>query len=122
MSEQRYFDLHFSGGGRALRGVTGAFLPRAPARDVPVARTPPRLEWSCRGRVLVEITTVPELAPAAGRFVDEGFLDLAGADWERVPAGPVYLRVTGRASGDVLVSTAFRKDEPLSPGPGGGRA
>ncbi len=122
VSEQRYFDLHFSGAARALRGAAGALLPAAAARDVPVVRTPPRLEWSFRGRVLVEITTVPELAPAAGRFVEEGFLDLAGADWERVPAGPVYLRVTERASGDVLVSTAFRKDEPLSPGPGGGRA
>jgi hypothetical protein len=68
------------------------------------------------------MTTAPEGAPAAGRFVDEGFLDLAGADWERVPAGPVYLRVTLRESGKVVVSTAFRKAEPLRPDPGVGRA
>jgi hypothetical protein len=121
-SEQRYFDVHFSRAGRALRRVAGALLPLAPARDVPVARTPPRLEWSSKGQVVAEITTVRELAPAAGRFVEEGFLDLAGADWERMPAGPVYLRVTERATGDVLVSTAFRKDEPVSPGAGSGRS
>jgi len=122
VSEQRYFDLHFSGAARALRRAAGALLPPAPGRGVPVARRPVRLEWVARGRALAEITTVPEGAPAAGRFVDDGFLDLAGADWERVPAGPVYLRVTLRESGKVVASTAFRKDEPVSPGPGGGRA
>ncbi|HYN41275.1 MAG TPA: glycosyltransferase family 2 protein [Thermoanaerobaculia bacterium] len=122
VSEQRYFDIHFSGAARALRRAAGALLPPAAGHDVPIARRPLRLEWSARGRALVEMTTVPEGAPAAGRFVEEGFFDLAGADWERVPAGPVYLRVTQRESGKVVVSTAFRKDEPLSPDPGVGRA
>lgn len=123
VSEQRYFDLHFSRAARALRRAAGALLPPAPpGHSVLATSTPPRLEWSSRGRALAEITTVPEGAPAAGRFVEEGFLDLAGADWGRIPAGPVYLRVTDRESGKVLASTAFRKVEAVSPGPGDARA
>ena len=122
VSEQRYFDVHFSGAARALRRAAGALLPPADGRGVPVAHRPLRLEWNTRGRALVELTTVPEGAPAAGRFVEEGFFDLAGADWERLPAGPVYLRVTQRESGKVVASAALWKDEPVSPSPAGGRA
>ncbi len=122
VSEQHYFDTHFSGAARALRRAAGRILPPAPDDAVPIVRTPPRLEWGGPGPALVEMTTVPEGAPAAGCFVEKGFLDFAGADWDRVPAGPVYVRVTQRGSGRVVVSTAFRKAEPVSPGPGAGRS
>lgn len=122
VSEERYFDLHFSRAARAFRRAAGALLPPVVRREARVARRPVRLEWSARGRALAELTTVPEGAPAAGRFVDEGFLDLAGADWQRIPDGPIYLRVTQRDSGRILASTVFRKDEPVTPVPGDGRA
>lgn len=119
-SERRYFAQHFTASARALRSAAGALFPPLPAGALPIARPPLGLEWRARGRVLVELTTLAEGAPAAGRFVDGSRFELGGSDWERIPAGPVFLRVTERASGRVVAEASFRKEDPVSPDGGSG--
>jgi GT2 family glycosyltransferase len=121
-SEQRYFELHFTPAARALRGAVGAILPPAGLRPPPVARSPVRLAWEARGQVLVELTTLTEGVPAVGRFVDGASLEISPEEWDRLPFEAIYARVTELESGREVLSTAFRKDEPVSPGPEGGRA
>jgi GT2 family glycosyltransferase len=121
-SERRYFDLHFSAPGRALRAAAAALLPAAPFPGLPDRAPPVRLEWRARGRVLAELTTVPEGVPAAGRFVEGSTLELSAADWERLPCGPVFLRVSERDSGRIVAETAFRKPGGVRAGREAGRA
>ncbi len=120
-SERRYFDLHFPPAARALRRVAGASLPPAGLPPPPEARSPVRLAWEARGRALVELTTLTEGAPAAGRFVDGTSLEMSPEEWGRLPSGAVYVRVTELASGREVFSTSFSKGEGVSPGPGVGR-
>ncbi len=121
-SERRYFELHFPPAARALRGAAGALLPPAAPPPPPEARQPVRLAWESRGRVLVELSTLSEGAPGAGRFVEGASLEISREEWDRFPFGAFYARVTELESGRELLSTSFRKDAPVSPGPGIGRA
>jgi hypothetical protein len=63
----------------------------------------------------VELSTLFEGAPAAGRFVEGDSLEISPEEWERIPAGPVYARVTELASGRGVLSASFRKVEEVSP-------
>lgn len=121
-SEGRYFELHFPPAARALRRVAGALLPPAELPPPPEARPPVRLAWEARGRALVELTTLAEGAPAAGRFVEGTSLEMSLQEWDRLPSGAVYARVTELSSGREVLSTSFRKGEAVNPGPGVGRA
>lgn len=109
-SEEMFRSLHLSLLGRTLGRVAAALLPPSSRPELPIARPPVRLEWREAGRALLELTTMPEGVPAAGRFVDGRSFDLTGPDWERLPAGDLFLRVTDRASGAVLARAAFRKE------------
>lgn len=115
-SERRFFGRHFSPVARALRRTAAALLPPASVPGLPERRPPFRLEWSREGRVLVELTTAPEGAPAAGRFVDGTSFELAGQDWDRLPYGFLYLRATERPTGRIVAETAFCKSGPAGPG------
>lgn len=120
-SEQRYLGLHLTAPARALRRFVAALLPPSPPPPPPESPSPLRLEWSRSDRVLVELSTLPEGAPGAGRFVDGNSLSISEEEWERLPEGAVYARVTDLASGRGLSTTAFRKKD-LSPGRGGAPA